>query len=377
MGNNVFIKSGSNYIMRDAITSTQVWPLERGVYNLCFDQMTGIYLEYLKDEFDFNFNRYPIDEEFISHVLKRYPTMTKSMGILLNGEKGAGKSVIAKTLANKLGLPIIIINSPVPGMIDFIAKLDFPCLFFMDEFEKNFAERDFDGEAAAGQSLLSVMDGVYTDGVPHVFLLTTNNTHINENLLSRPGRILYLRKYTSLDPEIVNAYVDDNLKDPSKKDELMRELSMLKEITIDITKAIIDEMNIMDISAHEACKFLNIEKTTVFCSVIRYDDDTNEDGSPLTFSDFKKIMTDYENIKKKEIDHRTEEENALLWKVDTHYLRLTSRPADLKPRDLFNGNKVIQVLEGGKYIQIVDPYDGERSWRYIPNPEGTTVSYNY
>lgn len=45
-------------------------------------------------------------------------------------------------------------------------------------FEKNFKEED--------STVLQIMDGVYNSNHRKIFLLTTNNMHINENLVGRP-----------------------------------------------------------------------------------------------------------------------------------------------------------------------------------------------
>ena len=110
-------------------------------------------------------------------------------------------------------------------------------MFFFDEFEKQFDEDDY--------SILQIMDGVYTSPYRRVFLLTTNKTNINENMISRPSRIRYMKEFGNLELAVVNEYLDDNLQDLSRKDELLAYLDMLTFSTIDVLKSIVEEVNIL------------------------------------------------------------------------------------------------------------------------------------
>lgn len=56
------------------------------------------------------------------------------------------------------------------------------------------------------------MDGVFNSPYRRVFLLTTNNLYVNENLIGRPSRIRYKKTFGNLQPEVVQEYLDDNLK---------------------------------------------------------------------------------------------------------------------------------------------------------------------
>ena len=89
------------------------------------------------------------------------------------------------------------------------------------------------------------MDGVYTSPYRRVFLLTTNKTNINENMISRPSRIRYMKEFGNLELEVVKEYLDDNLQDLSRKTELLAYLDMLTFSTIDVLKSIVEEVNIL------------------------------------------------------------------------------------------------------------------------------------
>jgi hypothetical protein len=104
------------------------------------------------------------------------------------------------------------------------------------------------------------MDGVYNSEFRKVFLLTTNELNVNPNLLSRPSRIRYVREFGNLSKSVVEEYLDDNLKDNTGRDDLLNYIDTLTISTIDILKAIVEEVNIHGVEAFlEAKKFFNVE----------------------------------------------------------------------------------------------------------------------
>ncbi len=122
-------------------------------------------------------------------------------------------------------------------ILDFIQALEFECIIFIDEAEKTFT-----GEEQ--EILLKMIDGVYNKS-RKLYILTTNTLSINENLISRPGRIRYVQEFGNLYPEAINEYINDNLIDPEKKEKVLEQVDLLEISTIDILKAIVDEVNIL------------------------------------------------------------------------------------------------------------------------------------
>ena len=231
-------KSGSTY--RQIGGGDIVNTLEPGIYQIDCNPMSGWYLERTGDKFVFDYKLYGVHTEIIERILKVYPKLTGNLGVLFNGLKGTGKTVTAKILANRLGLPVIIIKSFGPnntGLVEYLSSINCDCVFFFDEFEKQFDEGDY--------SILQIMDGVYTSPYRRVFLLTTNKTNINENMISRPSRIRYMKEFGNLELVVVNEYLDDNLQDLSRKEELLAYLDMLTFSTIDVLKSIVEEVNIL------------------------------------------------------------------------------------------------------------------------------------
>lgn len=62
--------------------------------------------------------------------------------------------------------------------------------------------------------------------------------------MGRPGRIRYIKHFGNLSAKAVSDYLDDNLKDESKRTSVLRIVDILEISTIDILKSIVDEVNI-------------------------------------------------------------------------------------------------------------------------------------
>ena len=159
----VYLKRGSFYSKTEG--NFEVMPyLDEGIYQMHQNPVTGeIYLQKISDKFEFGFKLYGLDEKLIKHVVDTYNKQEhkKNIGVLLNGAKGTGKTVTAKTLCNKLGLPVIIVDGPMNGLSNFLAGINHDCVFLFDEFEKNFSRINNNDEECAGEELLSIMDGIY------------------------------------------------------------------------------------------------------------------------------------------------------------------------------------------------------------------------
>ena len=223
-------------------------------------------LEKIDDTFRFDFKIYDLEcEEIISKVIKTWTSdlfreSNKNLGVIFNGIKGTGKTIAAKLLCNRIGLPVIVVSKPVDGMLEFIQSLHFEGIILIDEAEKTFdEERDI---------LLKMIDGVYND-MRKLYVLTTNKLSIDENLLGRPGRIRYIKEFSNLSAKAVNDVIDDNLNDISLKDEILKVVDSLEFSTIDILKTIIDECNIMGSVPSDST--LNIPKAKYRMQIISFD----------------------------------------------------------------------------------------------------------
>ena len=220
----------------------------------------------IDDTFRFDFKIYDLDcEDIMSNIIKTWTSdlfreSNKNLGVIFNGIKGTGKTIAAKQLCNRIGLPVIVISKPVDGMLEFIQSLHFESIILIDEAEKTFREEQ--------EVLLKMIDGVYND-MRKLYILTTNKLSIDENLLGRPGRIRYIKEFSNLSAKAVNDVIDDNLNDISLKDDVLKVVDSLEISTIDILKAIIDECNIMGSVPSDST--LNIPKAKYKIQIISFD----------------------------------------------------------------------------------------------------------
>ena len=368
----VFLQRGSLYTMtEDNFTVSAT--LDDGIYQVCANPVTGeLFLDKIGNKFEFGFKLYGMDEALIKHVLDTYNKQeTKhNLGVLLNGAKGTGKTVTAKYLANKLGLPIIICDTPYRGLATFLASINHDCVFFFDEFEKNFRLECGDDENCAGEDLLSIMDGVYNGDYCHVFLLTTNELRVNDNLLSRPSRIRYLKSFGDvIDRKILEEFVDDNLERKEYKNEIMEFIETLTIATIDIVKSIVEEVNLHNCHIDEFKQFFNVKESnySYYCRSWAGDVEGDTIGGH-TKEEFLKECKTY---------HTREECD---WKpvYDTIY---TKRP-------LNKWKENMKLSEGSRWIireidleaSYVVCEDCQNRWRkrhlYIENPEAKPNIYD-
>ena len=202
-------------------------------------------LQRIGDSFEFNFKIYELGCEEMLQIIKKtwdsevFVAGEKNLGVIFNGIKGTGKTLSAKLLCNALNLPVLIVQSPYDGLLNFLQSLCFECVVFIDEAEKTFKMGEDD------DVLLRLIDGVYNQ-TRKLYILTTNQLTLNDNLLGRPGRIRYRFEFGNLQPKAVKDYIDDNLlpEYADQRDNILEQVDLLEISTIDILKALVDEVNI-------------------------------------------------------------------------------------------------------------------------------------
>ena len=363
----VFLKRGAIYSQTEG--NFQVSPmLDDGIYQIQQNPLNGeLFLVRIADEFHFGFKLYGIDETLVKHVLDTYnkQPVKKNLGVLLNGAKGTGKTVTAKVMANKLGLPVILCENPYPGLSRFLAGIDHDCIFFFDEFEKNFRMTCGDGEDCAGEDLLSIMDGVYNADHCHIFLLTTNKLRVNDNLISRPSRIRYLKSFGDvIDRKILEEFVDDNLIYKEFKTEIMDFVDSLSMATIDIVKSIVEEVNIHHCSIETFKNFFNVKEAT-YRYYLR---------SWKYYKDDKDSMSKEQFIKEAKSPYRSDAE----YRLNYESWSLNKSVKKLKVGDFVNGRyKVTEIDLKNNYVLCEDTsYRGQLCHYFVENVDETPSIYS-
>lgn len=363
----VFLKRGAIYSQTEG--NFQVSPmLDDGIYQIQQNPLNGeLFLVRIADEFHFGFKLYGIDETLVKHVLDTYnkQPVKKNLGVLLNGAKGTGKTVTAKVMANKLGLPVILCENPYPGLSRFLAGINHDCIFFFDEFEKNFRMTRGDNEDCAGEDLLSIMDGVYNADHCHIFLLTTNKLRVNDNLISRPSRIRYLKSFGDvIDRKILEEFVDDNLIYKEFKTEIMDFVDSLSMATIDIVKSIVEEVNIHHCSIETFKNFFNVKEAT-YRYYLRYWSYYKDEKDSMSKEQFiKEAKSPYSASSKFRLNYGN-------WNLNKSVKKL-------KVGDFVNGSyKVTEIDLKNNYVLCEDTtYRGQMCHYFIENVDETPSIYS-
>lgn len=360
-----------------------------GIYNLNFNPMGGWCLERIQDKFVFNFKLYGLQKDFVSHVIEAYKGLSGNLGILMNGTKGTGKTVTAKVIANELNLPIILVKSfedMNQSMIEFISTFNFDCVLFFDEFEKNFSKND--------SSILQIMDGAYNSTYRKIFLLTTNETSVNDNLISRPSRIRYLKEFGNLEEEVVLEYLNDNLEDKKYTEDVLSFIDTLEISTIDILKSIVEEINLFGFDKFEQTRQdFNIKTAYYEYSVYRACIDSRI-LKKFSIEDFVKEVKAYASRKFYiREDFVTEEEYREAVKIqnekyphrpslrNVNYLRKPFKRFKIGDHfGIFDSEAIIKVdLKNNVIITIEDidmtPDNATYYFYYINNPEASPSLY--
>lgn len=240
---------GQYYLSNPSIEHEQ---LENAVYTVKFDEMRReFYLIKVSNEFQFDYKIYGLESDLIKRVIKTYESTKGNLGLLLNGVKGTGKTVSSKIIANKLNQPTIIVSDAYKGVQYFLNSIPQNITIFIDEYEKIYGQSN---------EMLTIMDGAMNSEYRRMFLLTTNKLYIEDNLKQRPSRIRYIKKFNDLAPSVVEEIVDDILTYPELRADCLSFMTTLSLITVDIVKAIINEVNIHNESPYVFGDVFNVEK---------------------------------------------------------------------------------------------------------------------
>lgn len=226
--------------------------LPAGTYTVGLHPEKGFFLKVITD-FKNVGKVYGDTPKHADRIVNSFNVRPNSTGVWLTGEKGSGKTMLAKIVSQTLvadGVPTIIINSPFCGdaFNSFIQSLDDAVVIF-DEFEKVF---DSDEQEA----ILTLLDGVYP--TKKLFIITTNDVYrVNQHLNNRPGRIFYRIEYKGVDLAFVREYCQDNLNNKSYIEKICSIISLYHCFNFDMLKALVEEMNRYNEDPIAALEILN------------------------------------------------------------------------------------------------------------------------
>lgn len=261
-----WINSKGKYYYNDIPVVTDKLP--KGVYELNFDGFSQeFFLDYISESFELPEKVYGVEKGLVERITTTFDRLDKNFGVLLKGLKGTGKTVLAKQVSNKLGLPVILVNKSFNNMGQFINSVSQDIIMFFDEFEKTYElssyHEDDEGENGGKKGinqLLTLMDGVFTSEYKRLFLLTTNKVYLPDAMISRPSRIRYIKEFSDLDYDSIIEILNDAVEDKKLIPDLADILKTLEHITVDIVKSVAEEANIYGTADKEFFSIFNVSR---------------------------------------------------------------------------------------------------------------------
>lgn len=240
-----------------------------GNYKVGFHPMMGFYLEDA-DSFKVDEKPYGKHPQKIAKVIKLYESIDRSVGVILSGKKGMGKSMFARLLsanfAETHNMPTIIVTEAIPGIVDFIESIKQECVVLFDEFEKVFDNGNPDrGEKIdkgkeSQDKFLGLFDGI--SQTKRLYVVTVNEIRkVNQYMINRPGRFHYHLQFNHPSSEEIQLYLQDKLK-PEFHNQiaLVQRFANRFDLNYDSLRAIAFDLN-LGYSFLETIEDLNVSST--------------------------------------------------------------------------------------------------------------------
>jgi hypothetical protein len=258
-----FLKNGTSWRVSTKEAMNLHDTLPPGNYTVAVDMLGNFYLDQI-DNFEIPAKMYGNTLRHTDRIINSFWNRPQQTGVLLNGEKGSGKTLLAKNISVELakqGVPTIVINRDWSGdsFFKLLQDIDQPCVVLFDEFEKVY-------DREKQEEILTLLDGVFNS--KKLYILTVNDKwRVDSHMRNRPGRIFYLLDFKGLDQVFIREYCEDNLNNKQYIDQICSLTSLFGEFNFDMLKALVEEMNRYNESPSEALEMLNAKP--------EYDDGAN------------------------------------------------------------------------------------------------------
>jgi hypothetical protein len=191
-------------------------------------------------------------------ILSTYIQRSNNTGVLLHGDSGSGKSLLAKQVCvnamKQLDAPVILVTFPITGdeFSTMLQNINQPCVVFFDEYEKVYEKTEHQN------MLLTLLDGVFNTN--KLMLFTCNDKYgVNKFMLNRPGRIYYALEFAGLDDAAILEYCNEHRIRAEHTNEILNISKMFRGFSFDMLKAVVEEVLRYGESPVDCLEMLNVK----------------------------------------------------------------------------------------------------------------------
>lgn len=231
-----------------------------GVYNLRKDnKQKEYYLEFKQNNFIMPEKLYGRTEWYTKRFWKSFIFNKSSMGILLTGLSGSGKTLLTDNLsnvalANNMDVVIVSELNADLELITFIDKLS-NIVVLLDEFGKLF-------NISQQEKMLTMFSNV--DSNKKLFMITENRDNdVSYLIRNRPSRVHYWIKFGRVDKNVVIDYCKDKNVTGMYYKELLKKYDESLVFSFDHLIALVKEhIRFPETTFEEALEILNLKVLT-------------------------------------------------------------------------------------------------------------------
>lgn len=194
-------------------------------------------IEYKHHKFETPDKVYGAFNKYSKRFFRTYRLSNSSVGVILTGEKGSGKSLLAELVSN------MAIENGIAVIWVYSIKIDDELMNFLSTFNNAVIYVDEFGKLAdirIQDRALTTMSSTTTG--KRLFIITENNKNrVSEFMRNRPGRMKYNINFDRIDTDTFNEYIADFNIEPNFLKSLKEDYNRSLVFTFDHLQAIVAE----------------------------------------------------------------------------------------------------------------------------------------